>query len=66
MCGEAQAILDELGFHLPADATLGDLTIGQQQLVATARAAMPRHPVPDLRRADRLSDAQPRPTSSSR
>ena len=39
MTRRAQAILDELGFHLPADATLSDLTIGQQQLVATARAA---------------------------
>ncbi|WP_158045274.1 sugar ABC transporter ATP-binding protein [Skermanella pratensis] len=35
----AQEILDGLGFHLPADAMLSDLTIGQQQLVATARAA---------------------------
>ncbi|MBV8764152.1 MAG: sugar ABC transporter ATP-binding protein [Hyphomicrobiales bacterium] len=35
----AQAILDELGFRLPAGAVLSDLTIGQQQLVATARAA---------------------------
>jgi ribose transport system ATP-binding protein len=39
MTRRAQAILDELGFHLPADAMLSDLTIGQQQLVATARAA---------------------------
>jgi ribose transport system ATP-binding protein len=39
MVRRAQDILDELGFHLPADATLSDLTIGQQQLVATARAA---------------------------
>jgi ribose transport system ATP-binding protein len=39
MTRRAQDILDELGFHLPADATLSDLTIGQQQLVATARAA---------------------------
>jgi ribose transport system ATP-binding protein len=39
MTRQAQAILDELGFHLPADAMLSDLTIGQQQLVATARAA---------------------------
>ncbi len=36
----AQAVLDDLGFHLPAAATLSSLTIGQQQLVATARAAM--------------------------
>ena len=35
----AQAILDELGFRLPAGAVLSELTIGQQQLVATARAA---------------------------
>ena len=32
-------LLDDLGFDLPAGAVLGDLTIGQQQLVATARAA---------------------------
>ena len=36
----AQAVLDDLGFQLPAAATLGSLTIGQQQLVATAKAAM--------------------------
>ncbi|HSX74310.1 MAG TPA: sugar ABC transporter ATP-binding protein, partial [Shinella sp.] len=36
----AQAVLDDLGFQLPAGALLGSLTIGQQQLVATARAAM--------------------------
>lgn len=36
----AQAVLDELGFVIPAEARLGELTIGQQQLVATARAAM--------------------------
>ncbi|BBE74621.1 sugar ABC transporter ATP-binding protein [Oharaeibacter diazotrophicus] len=36
---EAQAILHDLGFDLPADVLLGDLTIGQQQLVAAARAA---------------------------
>src|SRR5262249_27094972 len=36
---EAQRILDGLGFSLPAGAVLGELTIGQQQLVATARAA---------------------------
>jgi ribose transport system ATP-binding protein len=35
----AQAILDDLGFQLRADVVLGSLTIGQQQLVATARAA---------------------------
>lgn len=36
----AQSVLDDLGFYLPAAADLGSLTIGQQQLVATARAAM--------------------------
>jgi ribose transport system ATP-binding protein len=36
---EAQRILDELGFSLPARAILGALRIGQQQLVAAARAA---------------------------
>jgi ribose transport system ATP-binding protein len=36
----AQAVLDDLGFGLPAAALLSSLTIGQQQLVATARAAM--------------------------
>lgn len=36
----AQAALDDLGFGLPAHVPLGSLTIGQQQLVATARAAM--------------------------
>lgn len=36
----AQAVLDDLGFGLPAEAPLNSLTIGQQQLVATARAAM--------------------------
>lgn len=36
---EAQAILDDLGFQIPAGRVLGELTIGQQQLVATARAA---------------------------
>jgi ribose transport system ATP-binding protein len=40
MVREAQATLDNLGFSLPADAVLGSLTIGQQQLVATARAAL--------------------------
>ncbi len=35
---DAQALLDELGFTLPAKAVLSSLTIGQQQLVATARA----------------------------
>ncbi len=37
----AQAVLDDLGFGLPAGVPAQlDLTIGQQQLVATARAAM--------------------------
>lgn len=36
----AQSVLDDLGFGLPAAVPLGSLTIGQQQLVATARAAM--------------------------
>ncbi|MDQ0471590.1 sugar ABC transporter ATP-binding protein [Labrys wisconsinensis] len=39
MVGAAQAILDELGFSLPANVLLSDLTIGQQQLIAAARAA---------------------------
>ena len=38
MVREGQALLDELGFNLPAGAILSSLTIGQQQLVATARA----------------------------
>ena len=36
---EAQAILHGIGFDVPAGAVLSALTIGQQQLVATARAA---------------------------
>jgi ribose transport system ATP-binding protein len=40
MVREAQKILDEIGFHLPAGALLSALTIGQQQLVATARATI--------------------------
>ncbi|ABR62052.1 ATP-binding cassette domain-containing protein [Sinorhizobium medicae] len=40
MTDAAQGVLDDLGFNLPANAELGSLTIGQQQLVATARAAM--------------------------
>ena len=36
---KAQQILDEIGFSLPARARLGALRIGQQQLVAVARAA---------------------------
>ncbi len=39
MVREARRILTEIGFNLPAAATLSSLTIGQQQLVATARAA---------------------------
>jgi ribose transport system ATP-binding protein len=38
----AQSVLDALGFHLAAGDLLGDLTIGQQQLEATARATMRR------------------------
>ena len=37
-CGPAETF-DDIGFHLPAAAVLSALTIGQQQLVATARAA---------------------------
>jgi ribose transport system ATP-binding protein len=36
---------------------LGNLTIGQQQLVATAKRRDARHPLPHLRRADGLPDA---------
>ena len=39
---EAQAVLDELGFRIDAGATLGELSIGRQQLVAAARATMRR------------------------
>jgi len=39
MLREGQRILDEIGFRIPAGAVLSELTIGQQQLVATARAA---------------------------
>jgi ribose transport system ATP-binding protein len=39
MVREAQKILDDLGFALPAHVVLSSLTIGQQQLIATARAA---------------------------
>src|ERR1700721_658274 len=39
MVREAQKILDEIGFKLPDAPLLADLTIGQQQLVATARAS---------------------------
>ena len=38
MVREGQKILDDIGFKLPA-ALLSSLTIGQQQLVATARAS---------------------------
>jgi ribose transport system ATP-binding protein len=38
MVRDAQKLLDELGFSLPAEVVLSSLTIGQQQLVATARA----------------------------
>src|SRR5262249_38743021 len=37
---EARRVLPDLGFSVPADALLSDLTIGQQQLVATAHAAI--------------------------
>lgn len=39
LAARAQALLDDLGFDLSARRRLGDLTIGQQQLVATARAS---------------------------
>lgn len=39
MVRDARRILAEIGFNLPAAALLSSLTIGQQQLVATARAA---------------------------
>lgn len=39
MVRAARRILEDLGFDLPADVLLGELTIGQQQLIATARAA---------------------------
>jgi ribose transport system ATP-binding protein len=38
MVRDGQRLLDDLGFNLPAGAILSSLTIGQQQLVATARA----------------------------
>ena len=40
MVREAQKMLNDLGFRLPAGALLSTLTIGQQQLVAAARATM--------------------------
>lgn len=39
MVRRAQALLDDLGFSLSARRRLDELTIGQQQLVATARAS---------------------------
>ncbi len=39
MVEEGRRVLADVGFSLPPEALLGDLTIGQQQLVATARAA---------------------------
>ncbi len=38
MVRDAQSLLDDLGFEIPAGVLLSTLTIGQQQLVATARA----------------------------
>jgi len=38
MVRDAQKLLDDLGFVLPAEVLLSSLTIGQQQLIATARA----------------------------
>jgi len=40
MAQRAQEVLDDLGFRIDAEAQLNSLTIGQQQLVATARAAI--------------------------
>ncbi|MFN3318537.1 MAG: sugar ABC transporter ATP-binding protein [Allorhizobium sp.] len=40
MTTAAQNVLDDLGFNLPASEILANLTIGQQQLIATAKAAM--------------------------
>ncbi|SFT64465.1 sugar ABC transporter ATP-binding protein [Mesorhizobium sp. YR577] len=40
MVQRAQKIIDDLGFNLPAHVMLGDLTIGQQQLIAAARATI--------------------------
>lgn len=39
MIEAARRVLADLGFDLPAHKLLSDLTIGQQQLIATARAA---------------------------
>jgi ribose transport system ATP-binding protein len=40
MVRSAREVLDGLGFSVPADVVLSTLTIGQQQLVATARASL--------------------------
>ncbi len=40
MLREARRALADLGFSVPAEVVLSSLTIGQQQLVATARAAI--------------------------
>ncbi len=40
MLREARRALADLGFSVPAEVLLSSLTIGQQQLVATARAAL--------------------------
>lgn len=40
MVRDAQKIINDLGFNLPAHVMLGDLTIGQQQLIAAARATV--------------------------
>ncbi|MHA6644863.1 sugar ABC transporter ATP-binding protein [Mesorhizobium sp. A623] len=40
MIRDAQKIIDDIGFDLPAQVELGDLTIGQQQLIAAARATV--------------------------
>src|SRR5260221_6074620 len=39
MVRDAQKILNDIGFNLPAGALLSSLTIGHQQLVSTARAS---------------------------
>ena len=40
MVRDAQKIISDLGFNLPAHVVLGGLTIGQQQLIAAARATV--------------------------
>lgn len=40
MVRDAQTIINDLGFDLPTHVMLGDLTIGQQQLIAAARATV--------------------------